>query len=251
MLLPPSESKAAPEAGPTLSLADRPDELRATTELVLDALIDVCDSDPARARRLLKLSPGQADLVTLNARLRQAPTAPAWKIYNGVLYDALDFGSLTTRGRRRGRSDVLVASGLFGLVGLSERIPAYRLSASAGPLPGMAPLRELWSAPLTSYISRLAPSIILDLRSSAYVSLWPIPESLTKRTVTVKIWQGVPGGERTAVSHHNKAYKGRLLRSLLEADRLPRSPTGLVAELDRAGWTVALEGSRLDVIVEP
>ncbi len=251
ILLPPSESKTAPAAGPPISVDERPELLREPTQAALDALVDLCTQQPSRARTLLKLTASQEHLVARNAALKAAATAPAWQVYTGVLYDALDFPSLTGTPRRRGLSDVMVASTLFGLVGLAERIPAYRLSAGSGVLPGVPGYRELWSQPLASYLRALDPPLIVDLRSAAYVSMWPIPADMADRTVTVKIWQASPGGERTAVSHHNKAYKGRVVRSLLSAPRLPRTRRSLLTALARDGWTVGMDGSRLDVVVEP
>lgn len=251
ILLPPSESKTPAHHGRALDLDQRPEPLRAPTRAVLDALVDVCTHDPLRARTLLKLGPSQDHLVALNAQLATSPTAAAWRVYTGVLYDSLDFPSLTGTARRRGLSRVLVASAAFGLVPLADRIPAYRLSAGTQGLPGLPPLRQVWSSPLTQYVTALDPRLIMDLRSAAYSSLWPLPKHLSERTVTVKIWQRDIGGERVAVSHHNKAYKGLLVRSLLQVPRMPTTPRALLDAVTDAGWTAGLEHSRLDVVVDP
>lgn len=251
VLLPPSESKTPAQRGRVLDLSARPEPLRAPTADVLDALVDVCAHDPLRARSLLKLGPSQDHLVATNAHLMTSPTAPAWRVYSGVLYDALDFASLGGTARRRGLSQVMVASAAFGLVPLGERIPAYRFSAGSQPLPGLPPLRQLWSEPLTQFVTSLNANLIIDLRSGAYAAMWPLPAQLRERSVTVKIWQRQPGGERVAVSHHNKAFKGRLVRALLQQKRLPASPRALLNALVASGWDAGLEGARLDVVVDP
>jgi cytoplasmic iron level regulating protein YaaA (DUF328/UPF0246 family) len=57
-------------------------------------------------------------------------------------------------------------------------------------------------------------------------------------------------GRRSVVSHFNKATKGRLVRSLLEASASPRTVTGLVSALRDLGWRVDRAGSRLDIVVD-
>jgi uncharacterized protein len=51
------------------------------------------------------------------------------------------------------------------------------------------------------------------------------------------------------VSHFNKATKGRIVRALLEDGADPRTPDRLAEALRDLGWTVEVDGSRLDVIV--
>ena len=61
----------------------------------------------------LKLGPKLADEVDANAALFTSPTAPALDRYTGVLFDALDAGSLSPAARAR----LAVGSALFGVVG--------------------------------------------------------------------------------------------------------------------------------------
>ena len=250
ILLPPSESKESPARGAPLDLTTRPAALRAPTEAVLTALVGLCTESPAAAREVLNLTPNQADLIDVNAGLRHAPTAPAWQVYTGVLYGALDFRSLRGAAKRRGLADVWVMSALFGVVPLGEAIPAYRLSAGTS-LPGLPPLRQVWHAGIDAAVRDADPPVILDLRSGPYASLWPVPKDLRTRTVVGKIWQAGPEGERVAVSHHNKAYKGHVVRSLLQSRHRPRTPRALLAALIEAGWVAGLDDGRLDIVIDP
>ena len=56
-------------------------------------------------------------------------------------------------------------------------------------------------------------------------------------------------GQRKVVSHFNKATKGRIVRALLESGADPRTPARLADALRDLGWTVELDGGRLDVVV--
>jgi hypothetical protein len=95
ILLPPSEGKTAPVRGAAL----RPESLsfpalREPRGAMLDALVSLCTTDGAAAADALGLGPTQSGEVDRNARLRTAPTARADRVYSGVLYEALDLGSL-------------------------------------------------------------------------------------------------------------------------------------------------------------
>ena len=104
IVLPPSEGKTAPRRGKPLALESlsSPSLTPARTQVV-DALVELCASDPEKAAAVLDVPKSQLDLVDLNARLASSPTARADAVYTGVLYDALGFGTLTRAGKRRAR----------------------------------------------------------------------------------------------------------------------------------------------------
>ena len=94
ILLPPSETKRSGGDGAPLDLgALALPGLGAKRHEVIDALVDLA-GDEEHARKVLKLSPKQAGDVAHNRMLRSAATMPAVDRYTGVLYDALDAGSL-------------------------------------------------------------------------------------------------------------------------------------------------------------
>jgi hypothetical protein len=137
ILLPPSEGKTSPAAGPKLDLAALSfPELNRGRTATLKALIDVCAKDPKSAASILGLGPTQADEVRVNALLRKAACAPAVEVYTGVLFDALDVTSLGKPARRRLQATTVISSALFGLVRPDDLIPAYRLSGDVA-LPGI------------------------------------------------------------------------------------------------------------------
>src|SRR6187431_1647470 len=88
VLLPPSEGKTPPRSsGPQLDLDSLSSPgLTPLREKVLDALAQVSASPDAMS--VLGVGPSLADEVARNVNLRTAPTAPAKKVYTGVLYAA-------------------------------------------------------------------------------------------------------------------------------------------------------------------
>lgn len=238
ILLPPSEGKHSPEAGPRFKAASLgfPD-LKAIRAGVLDAVIELCSSRPARAATILGLGPKQRDLIALNAQLRSAPCAPAIEVYTGVLYEALGFDSLPAAARKRADGRVAIASALFGLLRPSDRIPAYRLSGDT-TLPALGTLASVWRDAISAEIGRHTGPI-LDLRSGAYVALGPIPEPIAHRSFIGRVLLE-KNGKRSVVSHHNKATKGRLVRAVLQSSTVPKKAADVPGYLRKLGFTAEI-----------
>lgn len=234
LLLPPSEGKHSPASGPRLKVSDLGfPGLKSTRAKVLTALIDLCAANPDQAVATLGLGPKQRDLVTANAALRRAPSAPAIEVYTGVLYEALDFASLPAAARKRADSRVAIASALFGLLRPSDLIPAYRLSGDT-TLPGLGPLSSVWKDAIQEQL-RATRGPILDLRSGAYVSLGPIPPDAAHRAFVGRVLLE-RAGKRSVVSHFNKATKGRLTRAVLEQGKVPSSVDAIPGFLTDLGF---------------
>ncbi|MEU7801062.1 peroxide stress protein YaaA [Micromonospora arborensis] len=243
ILLPPSEGKADAGTGRRWS-PDRLSlpELNPARERVLDALVALsAGPDEEAARAALGLSEGQRGELRRNARLREAATAPAERLYTGVLYEALDLASLPVAAQRAARRSILISSGLWGAVRLADRIPPYRCPIGAR-LPDVGALSAYWRSELTPVLDAAAGrGPVLDLRSGAYAATWTPRGELAERTVTVRVLHerevdGVP--VRSVVSHFNKAAKGRLVRDLLVAGARPRSATELAGTLRELKHTV-------------
>lgn len=260
VLLPPSEGKAssgrgAPLKPESLSLPG----LTAAREAVLGELVELCTGDEDKAREVLGLSEGLRGEVAKNVELRTAGARPAGEIYTGVLYDALGLASLDAAAKRRAARSLLVFSGLWGAVRVTDRIPSYRCSMGVR-LPGLGALGAHWRTPLASVLPEAAgDGLVLDLRSSAYSAAWKPAGEVAGRTATVRVLhsQVVDGVEkRSVVSHFNKATKGRIVRGLLTAGIAPRNPAGLVEALRDLGYMVEAQAPAragrpwaLDVVV--
>ena len=253
ILLPPSEGKTAPARGKPLDLASLAHPaLTDVRRRVLDTLVEV--SHRRDAAELLGLGHTQTDLLERNRRLETAPTARADRVYTGVLFDALGFGTLSPAARRRATSRVAVTSSVFGLVRPADRIPAYRLSGDTS-LPGLGPVAGAWRDVLGEAIEEsLGRGLLVDLRSGTYAGFWRPPATLARRVATVRVLHEA-GGVRKVVSHFNKATKGRIVRALLEDGRDPRTPAALADVLRDLGWKVedgppTPKGTQLDVVVD-
>lgn len=250
VLLPPSEGKAssgrgAPLKPESLSLPG----LAEARAAVLDELVELCAADEEKAREVLGLSEGLRGEVAKNTELRTAGARPAGEIYTGVLYDALGLATLDAAARKRADSSLLVFSGLWGAVRVSDRIPSYRCSMGV-KLPGLGALGAHWRGVMASVLPEAAgDGLVLDLRSSAYAAAWKPKGDLAARTATVRV---LHAPTRKVVSHFNKATKGRIVRSLLEAGAAPAGREELTEALRDLGYVVEEGGKAgmLDVLVD-
>jgi cytoplasmic iron level regulating protein YaaA (DUF328/UPF0246 family) len=240
VVLPPSETKAAGGRGRPLDLdALSFPSLNPTRKVLVDELVALAADVPA-SRAALELSERQDDEIARNAALWTSPTTPALRRYTGVLYDALDAGSLTTAARRR----LVVCSALFGLVGGTDPIPAYRLSGGSA-LPGRTSLRVTWRPEISPQLEDL-DDLVVDLRSGPYAALGP-----ARGAVTLDVHSEAADGSRTVVSHANKSHKGHAARLLASSRRRPKDAGGVLALLRDAGLRVEQAGEHALVLVVP
>lgn len=256
VLLPPSEGKAASGRGAPLKLESLSlPGLTAAREAVLGELVELCVGDEDKAREVLGLSEGLRGEVAKNVDLLTAGARPAGQVYTGVLYDALDLASLDAAAKKRAARSLLVFSGLWGAVRVTDRIPSYRCSMGV-KLPGIGALGSHWRAPMAAVLPEVAgEGLVLDLRSAAYAAAWKPKGEVAGRTATVRV---LHAPTRKVVSHFNKATKGRIVRSLVSGGAVPSGPGELVEVLRDLGYVVEVEAPprgagvawALDVLVD-
>jgi cytoplasmic iron level regulating protein YaaA (DUF328/UPF0246 family) len=195
---------------------------------VAAALATVSVSPDAPA--LLGVSPNLLDEIARNLDLDRAPATPAREVYTGVLYDALDIGSLSPAAKRRAGRWVVVVSALYGAIRLGDAVAPYRLAMGVD-LPGVGPLAKAWRPHLDAVLPHAAgKGCIVDCRSAAYVSAWTPGPDLADRWAAVT----VPGA-----SHMAKHTRGLVARHLLETGADPRAVPA-VAEVLRERFEVDL-----------
>lgn len=247
ILLSPSETKSVGGSGEPLDLAALSlPELEGTRRAVADSLVSLCSGEAAAARDALGLSEKLGDEVTLNAELWTSPTASALSRYTGVLFDALDPASFTAATRSRAESRLWIGSALFGLLGATDPIPHYRLSAGT-QLPGLGTLRSTWKPALTAATTGWGDDLVVDLRSGGYHQLGPVPGAITVDVVT-----DYPDGTRKVVSHFSKHHKGLLARTLATSRAEMGDVASLLRVARRAGHTLERTSETvLTMVTEP
>jgi cytoplasmic iron level regulating protein YaaA (DUF328/UPF0246 family) len=243
IVLPPSETKAEGGRGAALDLDQL--SLPGLTPIrrkLADALVTLA-GDPAASQKALGLGASQFAEIERNAQLWSSPTRPAIERYTGVLFDALDYRSLTRASKAKTADRLAVGSALFGVVRATDPIPAYRLSCGSR-LPGLGTLASVWKPALTEALTDLGEDVVVDLRSGGYQQLGPVPGAITVTVLT----EG-PTGARTVVSHFNKHHKGVLARSLMSSRRQIRDVNSLAAVAMAGGQRAEVASDRELIIL--
>jgi hypothetical protein len=216
-LLPPSEGKTMPSAGPVYDAKSLSFPKLATKRgKVIRSLLKLCKGKAEVAMDTLGLTPGQLDLLDVNKQLLTSACGPAYQVYTGVLYSELAPESLSEEQLARLDASVWIASALFGFVGFSDLIPAYRMSGDV-TLPEIGSLTLFWKQDLGAMLDKVAGPIV-DFRSGTYVKLGPLSKDVCGRTVVPRVLQRMPDGPPKLITHFNKATKGRLMRAYALAD---------------------------------
>lgn len=230
ILLPPSEGKTPPLAGPRLDLASllAPGRLTAARREVMDELAQVSAAPEAAA--ILGLGPRSAADAALNLVLAEAPCAPAHELYTGVLYEAAGFGGAAAGMAEALSRHVVILSGLWGAVRATDPLPDHRL-AMGTVLPGRGRLSALWKRELAPVLGPIAKEagLVVDARSSAYAAAWQPERAWGGELLRVRAVQ-VRDGRRAVVSHHAKHTRGLLagkLVSLAAAGSAPSTAEGI------------------------
>ena len=129
-------------------------------------------------------------------------TSPAIEIYDGVLYQGLNWKTLTAAEQKRANSKVLIISALFGLVRPLDKIFSYKEKID----------NKLWREAIAQVSAKYSNELIIDCRSSTYKGIWTINP---QNTVEVRVFK-VNGAERNVITHMSKKYRGELTGHLLK-----------------------------------
>ncbi|MFT4245731.1 MAG: peroxide stress protein YaaA [Micrococcaceae bacterium] len=232
ILLPPSETKnAATTKGKPVNFDNLSfPELKAARTEVLTNLIKV--SKQKNALAVLSVGKSIAPEVERNTHLLEEPAQPAHQVYNGVLYDALDYNSLTSAQREKAHKSVLVQSALWGLISLTDKIPAYRLSMSV-KLSRLGNLTTWWKKHLELPFSD--DEIFVDCRSGTYQNAYPTP---VEKTVLIKPL-GIVNGKKKVITHMAKQTRGLVTRELLQSRKQVKTIKDIANILGKK-WQVEL-----------
>lgn len=228
ILLPPSEGKAVGGTGPKLQLSSLSfpelSEHRTTVHTALTKAMNA--SEASRSKLLGVKGTALAAATATNRSILTSPTMPAIERYTGVLYDALDVGSLSALHRKRLNDQVILFSGVWGVLRPHDAIPDYKLKMGA-TLPPISKVSTWWREALTSALTPVVRnSVVWNLLPKEHDNAWA-PFANTNKTpnrpsavFSVKFLDEGPAarGERTftTVNHWNKLLKGALVRYVLE-----------------------------------
>ena len=157
-------------------------------------------------------------LILLPPSEKKAETTkptPAINVYSGVLYQALDWATLSPAARKRAASAIVIISAKYGAVRPDQLIESYKTTIDNNAM------RDRVAAVLDP----IKTPLIVDCRSSTYKTVWHSP---VEKTVEVQV-STVVDGVRKVVTHMSKKTRGEIARALLQSRSVPKTPEDLYA----------------------
>lgn len=228
LLIPPSESKATPPGnGMLFTNAYKSKRTNAFKELnpLRERLIAAVEEALARRAGLEQVfdvrGPALDEAIRANRHLFESTSMPARDLYTGIMYEAIDYKTLGKAEKDRFNKQVLIFSGMFGLVRPTDRLPPYKLKMS-GNLGGMVGrVSNYWRAPVSEVLRReLKGKVVWNFLPDTHQRVWDgtgeIAANHSVKFVKRVVRSGV--AEWKTISHHSKSLKGALIRHLLEKD---------------------------------
>jgi cytoplasmic iron level regulating protein YaaA (DUF328/UPF0246 family) len=137
----------------------------------------------------------------------------ASNVYEGVLYQALDYTSLSAAAQTRANNSIIIISAAFGALRLTDIIPYYKFKIDP----------SLWKDPLAIALVGFKDELIVDCRSSTYSNVWtPNP----RNTVGIRVFKKV-AGQLKVITHMSKLTRGEVTRYLVSQAKNPQTPQEL------------------------
>ncbi|MEZ5321514.1 MAG: YaaA family protein [Microthrixaceae bacterium] len=221
VLLPPSEAKVPDGRGaPFDSVNTRFAELDDHRRLVAEALAAAMVEEGTASRLLGVRGSALAAAREANRKVLLSATLATSARYRGVLYEEAKLSDLEGVARRRLNRQVVVFSGLFGLLTPSDPIPDYKLKMGATLAP-MGRLSSWWRPRLTTALDPIVDGrVVWDLLPQEHSAAWDHRHASYRTRIRVRFADVVGGTDAeperlVTVSHWNKLLKGALLRHLL------------------------------------
>jgi cytoplasmic iron level regulating protein YaaA (DUF328/UPF0246 family) len=219
-------------------------DLNADRRKLIAALQGVLGGTNASLEKLFGVK-GDAlkEAIETNKAIFGSPLMSALERYSpGVMYKAMDFGSLPTGAQRRLLENGIIFSGLFGLLRPDDLIPNYRLKLDAS-IPKFGKVSAFWRPQLSELLNRtIKGQVVWNLLPSSHQDAWDDDKSYFEM-ITVK-FVDEKKGKRTTVTNGVKALRGKLINFIVS--EMGEDTEALNEWKHPAGYVIDLDNSSLD-----
>ena len=138
-----------------------------------------------------------------NQDIFNSKCVPAIERYTGVVYDHIDWYSLSKKSKKYIQNHILIFSGLFGLLEPETLIPDYKLKMN------VLSLKSLWQPIISDHLKN--EDLIFDLLPQVHRKAY----TPTKNTIQIDFLVKRKG-KTSAAGHFGKAVKGQFIRFLAQ-----------------------------------
>ena len=201
ILIPPSEGKAKVKDTRTIFDDTNFKFKRHVNQVV--RLLELIDDEDLRS--VYGTSPEKAlGFHRQNQDIFNSTCAPSIERYTGVVYEHIDWNTLSEKAKKYMEKYVFIFSGLFGILTPMTPIPNYKLKMN------VLSLQHHWKPILTEALQDEKP--IIDLLPQVHRKAYK-PNQKNVIPVDFLI---INKGKKTAAGHFGKAVKGEFIRHMAE-----------------------------------
>ena len=201
ILIPPSEGKAKVKATKTKFMDTNFKFNRHVNQVV--RLLELIDDEDLRS--VYGTSTEKALVFhRQNQDIFNSPCACAIERYTGVVYEHIDWITLSEKAKNYMEKYVFIFSGLFGILTPMTPIPDYKLKMN------VLSLQHHWNPILSEALQDEKP--IIDLLPQVHRKAY----KPNKNNVTPVDFLIINKGKKTAAGHFGKAVKGEFIRHMSE-----------------------------------
>ena len=201
ILIPPSEGKAKVKSSNTLFCNTKFRFEREVNQVV--RLLELIGDEDLRS-----VYGTSADKALMFHRQNQdifnSPCAPAIERYTGVVYEHIDWATLSDGAKTYMEKHILIFSGLFGLLTPKTPIPDYKLKMN------VLSLQHHWNPFLTDALKD--EDRVIDLLPQVHRKAY----TPNKKNVLFIDFLILNKGKKSAAGHFGKAVKGEFIRYISE-----------------------------------
>jgi len=201
ILIPPSEGKAKVKTTNTIFSDTNFTFKRHVNQVV--RLLELIDDEDLRS--VYGTSPEKAlGFHRQNQDIFNSTCAPSIERYTGVVYEHIDWKSLSKKAKIYMEKYILIFSGLFGILSPMTLIPDYKLKMN------VLSLQHHWNPILTEALQD--ENTIIDLLPQVHRKAY----TPNKKHVIPVDFLIINKGKKTAAGHFGKAVKGEFIRYMAE-----------------------------------
>jgi len=201
ILIPPSEGKARVKSTNIIFSGTNFKFEKPVNQVV--RLLELIDDEDLRS--VYGTSPEKAlGFHRQNQDIFNSPCAPAVERYTGVVYEHIEWATLSEKAKKYMDEYVIIFSGLFGMLTPMTPIPDYKLKMN------VLSLQHHWNPILSEALQDEKP--IIDLLPQVHRKAY----KPNKKNVTPVDFLIINKGKKTAAGHFGKAVKGEFIRHMAE-----------------------------------
>ena len=201
ILIPPSEGKTKLKSTGSIFSETNFRFEREVGQIV--RLLELIDNEDLKS--IYGTSQEKAELFhRQNEDIFKSRCAPAIERYTGVVYEHLNWMSLSEKAKNYMEQHVLIFSGLFGMTTPLTLIPNYKLKMN------VLSLQYHWNHTLTKALDK--EDMVFDLLPQVYRKAYtPNKDNVIKVEFIVE-----NKGKKTSAGHYGKAVKGKFIKFLAD-----------------------------------